>query len=257
MTHALHVTAVPWVPPIPSPLPAHTFPPSHLSTRPAVSVTVTVTPPTPHPHSRLSDCWLVVPGDLRPVSMPPEYNWMAEAKEPSMGKRGSRGTHTHKYTQTQALTHLKQVGWAGTVLSFILSLTHFSSSSGYPWWCGCVRDTYLPGMYLTEWQININARKLHLYSCSGNEGVSMSPIVTSSTVLQRASICIQLRILQSTIRKSMNNIKAQYYCQGLPFFLSFSFSQSLFSFSHLSIWIINKLSVWSWSRRKLCVTDRI
>ncbi|GLD72126.1 connector enhancer of kinase suppressor of ras 2 isoform X5 [Lates japonicus] len=29
-------------------------------------------------------------GDLRPVSMPPEYNWMAEAKEPSMGKRGSR-----------------------------------------------------------------------------------------------------------------------------------------------------------------------
>uniref|UniRef100_A0A3Q2YM24 Si:ch211-26b3.4 n=1 Tax=Hippocampus comes TaxID=109280 RepID=A0A3Q2YM24_HIPCM len=31
-------------------------------------------------------------GDLRPVSMPPEYNWMAEAKEPSMGKRGSRGT---------------------------------------------------------------------------------------------------------------------------------------------------------------------
>ncbi|KAJ3587276.1 hypothetical protein NHX12_010874 [Muraenolepis orangiensis] len=29
-------------------------------------------------------------GDLRPVSMPPEYNWMAETKEPSMGKRGSR-----------------------------------------------------------------------------------------------------------------------------------------------------------------------
>uniref|UniRef100_A0A8C5H723 Connector enhancer of kinase suppressor of ras 2-like n=1 Tax=Gouania willdenowi TaxID=441366 RepID=A0A8C5H723_GOUWI len=29
-------------------------------------------------------------GDLRPVSMPPEYNWMAEAKEPSLGKRGSR-----------------------------------------------------------------------------------------------------------------------------------------------------------------------
>ncbi|XP_061644336.1 connector enhancer of kinase suppressor of ras 2 isoform X5 [Phyllopteryx taeniolatus] len=29
-------------------------------------------------------------GDLRPVSMPPEYNWIAEAKEPSMGKRGSR-----------------------------------------------------------------------------------------------------------------------------------------------------------------------
>ncbi|MEQ2218587.1 hypothetical protein XENOCAPTIV_005375 [Xenoophorus captivus] len=34
-------------------------------------------------------------GDLRPVSMPPEYNWMAEAKEPCMGKRGSRGTNKH------------------------------------------------------------------------------------------------------------------------------------------------------------------
>uniref|UniRef100_A0AAQ4QLH9 Uncharacterized protein n=1 Tax=Gasterosteus aculeatus aculeatus TaxID=481459 RepID=A0AAQ4QLH9_GASAC len=44
-------------------------------------------------------------GDLRPVSMPPEYNWMAEAKEPSMGKRGSRGTHTHKQTHTNTHTH--------------------------------------------------------------------------------------------------------------------------------------------------------
>ncbi|KAJ8416730.1 hypothetical protein AAFF_G00326080 [Aldrovandia affinis] len=30
-------------------------------------------------------------GDLRPVSMPTEYNWMTETKEPSMYKRGSRG----------------------------------------------------------------------------------------------------------------------------------------------------------------------
>ncbi|KAI1898911.1 hypothetical protein AGOR_G00077270 [Albula goreensis] len=29
-------------------------------------------------------------GDLRPVSMPPEYNWMTETKDPSMYKRGSR-----------------------------------------------------------------------------------------------------------------------------------------------------------------------
>uniref|UniRef100_A0A8C9RV83 Si:ch211-26b3.4 n=1 Tax=Scleropages formosus TaxID=113540 RepID=A0A8C9RV83_SCLFO len=29
-------------------------------------------------------------GDLRPVSMPTEYNWMGEAKEPNMYKRGSR-----------------------------------------------------------------------------------------------------------------------------------------------------------------------
>lgn len=53
--------------------------------------------------------------------MPPEYNWMAEAKEPSMGKRGSRGTHTqiHKHIKkkeeegkkkkTASLTH-KRVG---------------------------------------------------------------------------------------------------------------------------------------------------
>uniref|UniRef100_A0AAX7W6T2 Uncharacterized protein n=1 Tax=Astatotilapia calliptera TaxID=8154 RepID=A0AAX7W6T2_ASTCA len=36
-------------------------------------------------------------GDLRPVSMPPEYNWMAEAKEPSMGKRGSRDNSLLRY----------------------------------------------------------------------------------------------------------------------------------------------------------------
>ncbi|KAG9271927.1 connector enhancer of kinase suppressor of ras 2-like [Astyanax mexicanus] len=33
-------------------------------------------------------------GDLRPVSMPPEYNWMAESKEPNMYKRGSRDSDT-------------------------------------------------------------------------------------------------------------------------------------------------------------------
>ncbi|KAK1804223.1 hypothetical protein P4O66_020259, partial [Electrophorus voltai] len=33
-------------------------------------------------------------GDLRPVSMPPEYSWMAECKEPSMYKRGSRDSDT-------------------------------------------------------------------------------------------------------------------------------------------------------------------
>uniref|UniRef100_A0A8C7ZIH2 Si:ch211-26b3.4 n=1 Tax=Oryzias sinensis TaxID=183150 RepID=A0A8C7ZIH2_9TELE len=36
-------------------------------------------------------------GDLRPVSMPPEYNWMGEAKEPSMGKRGSRDNSLLRY----------------------------------------------------------------------------------------------------------------------------------------------------------------
>ncbi|XP_062856459.1 connector enhancer of kinase suppressor of ras 2-like [Trichomycterus rosablanca] len=33
-------------------------------------------------------------GDLRPTSMPPEYNWMAEAKETSAHKRGSRDSDT-------------------------------------------------------------------------------------------------------------------------------------------------------------------
>ncbi|XP_036425119.1 connector enhancer of kinase suppressor of ras 2-like [Colossoma macropomum] len=36
-------------------------------------------------------------GDLRPVSMPPEYNWMAESKEPNMYKRGSRDTSLLRY----------------------------------------------------------------------------------------------------------------------------------------------------------------
>uniref|UniRef100_A0AAX7UFT0 Uncharacterized protein n=1 Tax=Astatotilapia calliptera TaxID=8154 RepID=A0AAX7UFT0_ASTCA len=68
-------------------------------------------------------------GDLRPVSMPPEYNWMAEAKEPSMGKRGSRGTHTQTpiHAKAQPSHTLFRL-----VLCFILSSTHFSSSSGYP-----------------------------------------------------------------------------------------------------------------------------
>ncbi|XP_014346754.2 connector enhancer of kinase suppressor of ras 2 [Latimeria chalumnae] len=32
-------------------------------------------------------------GDLRPVSMPTDYSWMGESKEPNMYKRGSRGEH--------------------------------------------------------------------------------------------------------------------------------------------------------------------
>uniref|UniRef100_A0A8C6KT89 Si:ch211-26b3.4 n=1 Tax=Nothobranchius furzeri TaxID=105023 RepID=A0A8C6KT89_NOTFU len=49
-------------------------------------------------------------GDLRPVSMPPEYNWMAEAKEPSLGKRGSRGTHTHRHAHACTHTHMQSRG---------------------------------------------------------------------------------------------------------------------------------------------------
>uniref|UniRef100_A0AAQ5XKD5 Uncharacterized protein n=1 Tax=Amphiprion ocellaris TaxID=80972 RepID=A0AAQ5XKD5_AMPOC len=60
-------------------------------------------------------------GDLRPVSMPPEYNWMAEAKEPSMGKRGSRGTHTqqhkHATTHTPSPTHTTHSDFNGSFMS--------------------------------------------------------------------------------------------------------------------------------------------
>uniref|UniRef100_A0A671YBM6 Si:ch211-26b3.4 n=1 Tax=Sparus aurata TaxID=8175 RepID=A0A671YBM6_SPAAU len=58
-------------------------------------------------------------GDLRPVSMPPEYNWMAEAKEPSMGKRGSRGTHTHKHAymqKTRLPSNTKGSDWCRALL---------------------------------------------------------------------------------------------------------------------------------------------
>lgn len=43
--------------------------------------------------------------------MPPEYNWMGEAKEPSMGKRGSRGTSTNTHSRAA------QPGHTGTMLS--------------------------------------------------------------------------------------------------------------------------------------------
>uniref|UniRef100_A0A8C5H8W6 Connector enhancer of kinase suppressor of ras 2-like n=1 Tax=Gouania willdenowi TaxID=441366 RepID=A0A8C5H8W6_GOUWI len=66
-------------------------------------------------------------GDLRPVSMPPEYNWMAEAKEPSLGKRGSRGTHAHAHTLTAL--------WFGLALCF----APFSvlDISAHPLGCSC------------------------------------------------------------------------------------------------------------------------
>lgn len=142
MTFALNVIAAPRESAVPSPSPAHT---SHLSTPlcPTLSLShcLPATPPLPPPNQH-SDCWLVVPGDLRPVSMPPEYNWMAEAKEPSMCKRGSRGTdtQTHVHTkETENAVPFTQTGRTGAVLCSILSSIHFSSSSGYPWSCGCVR----------------------------------------------------------------------------------------------------------------------
>lgn len=223
--------------PVLPPSPAHTL--SLLSTPPAVSYAVSQSR-HPHslPHSRLSDYWLVLPGDLRPVSMPPEYNWMAEAKEPSMGKRGSRGTHTHKHAymqKTRLPSNTKGSDWCRALLHTQLNTFQLILwLSMVVWLC---EDTYLPGMYPTERWVNINARKLHLYSCSGNEGISMWPILTSLTILQRDSICIRARFLHSSVRKSMNNIKVQHYCRGgggLP--LSISFSQSLFLVFHIEVY---------------------
>lgn len=72
----------------------HMHTPSRCLTRTPLQLSPSLSLSHRLPYGRQSDCWLVLPGDLRPASMPPEYNWMAEVKEPSMGKRGSRGTHT-------------------------------------------------------------------------------------------------------------------------------------------------------------------
>uniref|UniRef100_A0A3Q2PI06 Si:ch211-26b3.4 n=1 Tax=Fundulus heteroclitus TaxID=8078 RepID=A0A3Q2PI06_FUNHE len=81
-------------------------------------------------------------GDLRPVSMPPEYNWMAEPKEPSMSKRGSRGTRKHTpiqicrtHTNRNAQKHSSLCSECfgvkkAAMLRSILNSMHLSSSSG-------------------------------------------------------------------------------------------------------------------------------
>lgn len=145
------------------------------------------------------------------------------------------------HSKTQPLTHNTNGSyWCRALLHTRLNAFQLILwLSMVVWLC---EDTYLPGMYPTEWQININARKLHLYSCSGNEGISMWPILTGFTVLRGDLICIRPRFLHSTIRKSMNNIKAQYHCQGICLPPSPSLSLShCFIFSHSSVWIVNKL----------------
>ncbi|KAL2077770.1 hypothetical protein ACEWY4_027274 [Coilia grayii] len=54
-------------------------------------------------------------GDLRPVSMPAEYNWMAEAKEPNMFKRGSRDSDTSllRYLSDDKILVIKEEVEAG------------------------------------------------------------------------------------------------------------------------------------------------
>lgn len=74
--------------------------------------------------------------------MPPEYNWMAEAKDPSMGKRGSRGTHTN----TPALQR-KKTGGTDVLLCSILD-----ASSAHPLVIhgGVVVCRYIPSGYVSD-----------------------------------------------------------------------------------------------------------
>ncbi|OCT67620.1 hypothetical protein XELAEV_18038921mg [Xenopus laevis] len=48
-------------------------------------------------------------GDLRPVSMPTEYSWLGESKEPNMYKRGSRGErYTTSAAERQGITSMRK-----------------------------------------------------------------------------------------------------------------------------------------------------
>lgn len=238
MTFALNVIAVPQAAAVPSPLTC-----THVSpVRPASCLphclSVIAFPWHHHylPRGLHSDCWLVVPGDLRPVSMPPEYNWMAEAKEPSMGKRGSRGTHTQTHLHTKKMK--RSLTYSTDTLDWCCALLHIQLyTSQLILWLSMVvwlcEDTYLLGMYLTERQVNINAKKLHLYSPSGNESVSMLPILTSLS-----AFCSETRSVfeggSSTLPSESPwiTLKRNITVEVLPF--SFAFSWSLFRvfFSH-------------------------
>lgn len=74
--------------------------------------------------------------------MPPEYNWMAEAKDPSMGKRGSRGTHTNTPAPQR-----KRLGGTDVLLSSILD-----TSSAHPLVIhgGVVVCRYIPSGYVSD-----------------------------------------------------------------------------------------------------------
>lgn len=75
--------------------------------------------------------------------MPPEYNWMAEGKDPSMGKRGSRGTHTNKPAPRRENTP----GGTDVLLCSILN-----TSSAHPLVVhgGVVVCRYMPSGYVSD-----------------------------------------------------------------------------------------------------------
>lgn len=138
----------------PTPKHAHT---SHLSFPPAVSHTVSqslppplcdaATPPPPLPaaNALTADWSFQVTSGLFPC--PLNITGWLRPRNPAWAREGVEvHPHTHKHTCTQGvcgLLHTGATGQARTALCSMLSSTHLSSSSGYPWWCGLRDDTYL------------------------------------------------------------------------------------------------------------------
>ena len=106
-------------------------------------------------NSLTGDWCFQVTSDLFPC-LPNITGW-PRPRNPARAREGAE-VHTQKHTLAQTFVHWKtqpfpqltQSGRTGAVLCSILSSMHLSSSSDYPWWCGCVRIHILLGMYLTE-----------------------------------------------------------------------------------------------------------
>lgn len=148
-----------------------TCPPHRLSPTPSPQSLLPATPSQPNslpPADSLTADWsFQVTSGLFPC-LPNITGWL-RPRNPAW-ERGGAEVHTHTNThmqkksqkrELQPRTHATQMVVTGAVLRSILSSIHFIL------WLSMVvclcEDTYLPGMYLTERQVDINARKLHLY----------------------------------------------------------------------------------------------
>lgn len=171
MIFALHIETVPRGSSVPSPSPAHTL--SHLSTLPAVSHAVSQSPPpqdtpTPSPtaDSLIADWLFQVTSDLFPC-LPNITGW-PRPRNPAWAREGVE-VHTHKHMYMQKKRKEKKKNTSPHTLDtnrsdWCRALLHTQLNtfqlilwlSMVVWLC---EDTYLPCMYPTERQININARK--------------------------------------------------------------------------------------------------
>lgn len=98
------------------------------------------TPPLPPPtaDSLTTDWSFQVTSGLFPC-LPNITGW-PRPRNPAWAREGAEvHTHTNTHTCKKHACPQTQKGQTGAVLCSILSSIHFSSSSGYPWWCGCVR----------------------------------------------------------------------------------------------------------------------